>query len=420
MNYNDIRVCVIGLGYVGLPLFLSFSKHFTTYGFDIDSKRISELKSYKDISGEQELVDAYSAENLSSRPSILSKANVFIVTVPTPVLENHKPDFKPLISATTVISKHITPGSVIIFESTVYPGATEEICIPLLTEGSKLKLNEDIFCGYSPERINPGDKTNTIDQITKVVAGSNETTAAFIEFLYSRIIHAGIHIAPSIKVAEASKIIENVQRDVNIALMNEFSKFCDKMNISTKDVLNAAATKWNFINFVPGLVGGHCIGIDPYYLIEKAESLNVELPVIKSARLVNEGLPEYVAAKIHFDIGENRTEKSNKILIFGATFKEDCADTRNSKVFDVASHLNTLGFKVDVFDPYIKMQAHDLNRANIIENISDQDYVAVILAVPHREFKEKSVQFYEQFLISDGLFFDIKSAVKSSSNIFSL
>lgn len=420
MNYSDIRICVIGLGYVGLPLFLSFSKHFTTYGFDIDSKRISELKSFEDTSGELEIVDAYPAENLSSRPSILSKANVFIVTVPTPMLENRKPDFKPLISATTVISKYITPGSVIIFESTVYPGATEEICVPLLTEGSNLKLNEDIFCGYSPERINPGDKTNTIDQITKIVSGSNESTTAFIEFLYSRIIHAGIHIAPSIKVAEASKIIENVQRDVNIALMNEFSKFCNKMNINTKDVLNAAATKWNFINFEPGLVGGHCIGIDPYYLINKAETLNVELPVIKSARLVNEGLSEYIADKINTDIGEERIEKSKKILIFGATFKEDCADIRNSKVFDVVSHLNTLGYKVDVFDPYITVQDHELIQLNIVENISTQDYVAVILAVPHKEFKEKSVQFYEQFLIPDGLFFDIKSAVKSSYDIFSL
>jgi UDP-N-acetyl-D-galactosamine dehydrogenase len=352
---KNINITIVGLGYVGLPLAIEFSKHFIVKGFDIDQQRINELISGHDHTNEisKEILQNASDIVFTTKIEDIRESNVFIITVPTPVDNFKKPDLTTLKNATNTIAEIIKKDDVIIYESTVYPGCTEEICVPLLEDKSGLIFNKDFFCGYSPERINPGDKVNTLSKIVKVTSGSDEKTAEFVDNLYLKIIKAGTHKASSIKVAEASKAIENAQRDLNISFMNELSLIFDRINIDTNEVIEAAATKWNFLKFKPGLVGGHCISVDPYYLTYKAESLGYYPEVILSGRRVNEAIPNFVASKcIKLLISKDIRVKSSYALILGVTFKENCPDIRNSKVPVIYHDLKSFGLNVDIYDPY--------------------------------------------------------------------
>ncbi|TAE01696.1 MAG: nucleotide sugar dehydrogenase, partial [Bacteroidetes bacterium] len=353
------KIAVIGLGYVGLPLAVEFGKKYEVIGFDIKEKRIKELSQGIDLTLEVSESELKNIKNLrfSSDIEDLRKANIFIITVPTPIDQYKKPDLFPLISASTLVGKVLKKNDIVIYESTVYPGCTEEDCVPVLEKYSGLKFNKDFFCGYSPERINPGDKEHTLPKIKKVVSGSTPEIAQKVNELYSSIITAGTHLVSSIKVAEASKIIENSQRDLNIAFVNELALIFDKMNIDTTEVLIAAGTKWNFLPFRPGLVGGHCIGVDPYYLTHKAESLGYLPQVILAGRRINDNMGIYVAQKvIKLMIQKSHNIKESKILVLGMTFKENCPDIRNSRVIDVIKELQDFGAKVEVFDPWADAQ----------------------------------------------------------------
>ncbi len=389
------KIAVIGLGYVGLPLAIEFAKKYPVVGFDIDEGRINELNNGYDRTHESDfktlttVID--SKENfglsLTSSESDLKTANIFIVTVPTPIDNFKKPNLTPLLKATELIGGILKKGDIVIYESTVYPGCTEEDCVPLLEKESKLIFNKDFFCGYSPERINPGDKINTLVNIRKVTSGSNAETAEKVDFLYRSIIDAGTHKAPSIKVAEASKAIENAQRDLNISFVNELALIFDRMGIDTTDVLEAAATKWNFLKFKPGLVGGHCIGVDPYYLAHKAESLGYYPQVILSGRRVNDTIGMFIANKvIKLMINKNINVGTSSALILGITFKENCPDIRNSRVIDIYNELLQYGLSVDVCDPHAdKNEVLEEFNINLINSVDDK-YDAIILAVQHNEF----------------------------------
>ena len=393
---KEIKIAVVGLGYVGLPLAVEFSKHYNVIGFDINSKRIEELKNFNDSTkevNEGDLKYVMSKENnnrllLTNKLDEIKSYNIYIITVPTPINTFKTPDLKLLISATKQIGSILKKDDLIIYESTVYPGCTEQDCVPILEEFSNLKFNRDFFCGYSPERINPGDKKNTLVNIKKVTSGSTPETANFVNNLYGSIIQAGTFKAPSIKVAEASKAIENAQRDINISFMNELTLIFDKMGIDTYDVLEAASTKWNFLNFKPGLVGGHCIGVDPYYLAHKSESLGYSPQVILSGRRVNDNMGKFIVEKLNKAMIKRAVKlKGSKILLLGITFKENCPDIRNTKVVDVYNELIEYGFKVDVFDPLAdKMETQRELGIKLIDKISKYD--AIILAVAHLNFLE--------------------------------
>ena len=398
MNSSEIKIAIIGLGYVGLPLAIEFGKKFKVLGFDIDSSRIEELKFGKDRTNEADqkelsfAVDlAKKTENLglafSSEKKDLKECNIFIVTVPTPINKYKAPDLNPLLMASKMLGEIIKKGDIVIYESTVYPGCTEEDCVPVLEKYSGLKYNYDFFCGYSPERINPGDKVNTLTKIMKVTSGSTPEIADKVDALYGSIIMAGTHKAKSIKIAEASKAIENAQRDINISFVNELALIFDRMDIDTNDVIDAAATKWNFLKYKPGLVGGHCIGVDPYYLSHKAESLGYHPQVILSGRRVNDYMGIFVANKlVKLLISKNQTISMSRVLILGITFKENCSDIRNSKVIDIYNELVQFGMQVDVYDPHAdKLEVESEYRIKLLENLNSK-YDAIVLAVSHNEY----------------------------------
>ena len=405
-------ICIIGLGYVGLPLSLAFSqKGLKVIGYDSSLKRINELKKSKDINGEFSKEELMSLENIlfTNKTSDIDIANIYIITVPTPINKAKNPNLKPLLKASKTVGKSLSKNDIVIYESTVYPGCTEEECVPVLEFNSKMIFNKDFFCGYSPERINPGDKKRKLKDIVKVTSGSNSETAKKIDKLYKNIIEAGTHLAPSIKVAEASKIIENVQRDLNISLMNELAIIFNKIEIDTADVLKASSTKWNFLNFKPGLVGGHCIGVDPYYLAYKAKQFGYTPNVILSGRKVNNKMGKHIAETINNLIVNNNKKPQNcNALILGVTFKENCSDIRNSRVFSLHKSLIKLKIKVDLFDPHaINEEVVKSFKIKLIKKIN-QKYDVIILAVAHDEFLKMDLVNFKK---SNGIIYDVKSVL---------
>ncbi len=408
------KICIVGLGYVGLPLAVEFSKKFIVIGFDLNSNRIEELKKCIDKTNEVEESELKKVKNLNYTNNIsdIKDCNTFIITVPTPINEFKSPDLSPLQSATKMIGKILKKNDLVIYESTVYPGCTEEVCVPILESESGLKFNIDFFCGYSPERINPGDKINTLTKIVKVTSGSNLETSIKVDNLYKNIISAGTHMAPSIKVAEASKAIENAQRDVNISFVNELALIFDRLSIDTNDVLDAAGTKWNFLKYKPGLVGGHCIGVDPYYLAHKAESVGYYPQVILSGRRVNDLIGIFVANKVvKLMIKKGIPIKNSKVLILGITFKENCPDIRNSKVIDIYNELIQFGLNVSVYDPIASaIEVKKEYKINLIEDL-EKNYDAVVLAVSHNEFQNIN---FKAILNLNSILYDTKSFLNRS------
>ena len=414
-----VKISVIGLGYVGLPLAIEFSKFFPTVGYDINSKRIDELRQGKDHT--LELDDLDIKKNLVDlNPSInqngfypsnliedIKNSNFYIVTVPTPVDKNNRPNLNPLISACKTVGSILKENDTVVFESTVYPGATEEECVPVLEKESSLVLNKDFYVGYSPERINPGDKERTLTKITKLISGSNKKSAIFIDKIYSKIINAGTYVTSSIKVAEAAKVIENTQRDINIAFVNELAIIFNKMKIDTNEVLDAAATKWNFLPFKPGLVGGHCIGVDPYYLAQKSIDLGYNPNIILSGRNLNDSMGRYVADLFEEKLIENSINTINaEVLVLGITFKENCPDIRNTKVVDMINSLKEKSFKLNIYDPWAsKEEVNKEYGIEILNNIPNKKFDGIILAVSHDLFKKIDISNYKS---DKSIVFDIK------------
>jgi UDP-N-acetyl-D-galactosamine dehydrogenase len=418
----DFKIAIIGLGYVGLPLAIEFGKKYSVLGFDINKARVEELQQGVDHTLEADLDGMLEAITLkrtnpslglsfSSNESDLKNCNTFIITVPTPINQFNMPDLRPLIKASEMLGRVISEGNIVIYESTTYPGCTEEECIPVIEKVSGMLFNIDFYAGYSPERINPGDKINTLTKIKKVTSGSTPEIAEVVDGLYASIITAGTHKAPSIKVAEASKIIENAQRDVNISFVNELALIFDKVGIDTNDVIDAAATKWNFLKYRPGLVGGHCISVDPYYLASKAESLGYVPQVILSGRHVNNSIAPFIANKVlKLMIHKDHKIKSSTVLILGVTFKENCPDIRNTKVIDIYRELCEFGAMVDIYDPWASAQEvrHEYG-VEIIEKLNEtKKYEAIVLAVAHDEFK--SIDF-ERYYKSGAVIFDAKAVI---------
>ena len=389
---KDIKLGIIGLGYVGLPLALEFAKNRKVIGFDIKKKRIEELNSGidKNLESSKEEFQNSKQLNFTSNDEDLKQANCFIITVPTPIDELKKPDLQPLLQASEMIGKIIKEGNLIIYESTVYPGCTEEVCVPILEKFSNLKFNRDFFCGYSPERINPGDKKHTISNIKKITSGSTPKILDLIDSLYNEIITAGTHRASSIKVAEAAKVIENTQRDINIALINELSMIFSKLNIDTKEVLDAAGSKWNFLPFKPGLVGGHCIGVDPYYLTYKAESVGHHPKIILAGREINDNMGSHVVSEMIKKMEKKKINiKNSKILIMGLTFKENCSDIRNSGVKMVFERLKKYTHNIDLYDPWTdSKEIKKIYGINSQQTLNKNDYDGIIIAVAHKIFVE--------------------------------
>ena len=412
-------VAIIGLGYVGLPLAVEFAKKYKTIGFDINQQRVDELNTGEDRTLEvhnselKSVLDNQSSNSgliITTSPAILADADIYIVTVPTPTDHLNKPVFTPLIKASETVGKVLTEGDIVVYESTVYPGATEDICIPILEKASNLKYNTEFFAGYSPERINPGDKKHTVTKILKVTSGSNPQIAEEVDALYKSVITAGTHLAPSIKVAEAAKVIENAQRDINIAFVNELAKIFRLLDIDTKAVLEAAGTKWNFLKFTPGLVGGHCIGVDPYYLAQKAIESGYDPEIILAGRKMNDSMGSYVASEVvKMMIKNGATIKNSNALVLGITFKENCPDIRNSRAIDIVREFETYHINVDVYDPWASKEEVQHEYGFDLLTNQDQlrsDYDAIVLAVSHTEFLE----IYLTDLKSDtAIVFDVKS-----------
>jgi len=415
MDLQTTQVAVIGLGYVGLPLAVEFGKKYPTIGFDINKARIQALKEGKDATLEvstQELSESTKLR-FTSNPDELCSCNVFVVTVPTPIDEYKRPDLRPLLGASETVGKVLTKGSVVIFESTVYPGATEEDCVPILEAESGLKVNEGFFVGYSPERINTGDKQHRVTQILKVTSGSTPEAARFIDSFYQSVIPAGTHLAPSIKVAEAAKVIENTQRDLNIALINELAMIFSKMGIDTSDVLAAAGTKWNFLPFKPGLVGGHCIGVDPYYLTHKAQSIGYHPEVILAGRRINDGMSEFVVSELVKEMLRKGIQVAGaRILVLGVTFKENCPDIRNSRVPDIVEELKEFNTLIDVYDPWAISAETEAEYGISLVEPEKNAYNAVVLAVAHDEFRQLADNL-EQYLLETSVVYDLKQFLPS-------
>ena len=411
-NSPQLPIAVIGLGYVGLPLAAEFGKTRLTIGYDINSTRISELDKGIDKTQEVSPEELISSKHLSftSDISSLSSCNIYIVTVPTPIDEHKNPNLMPLILASRALGKVISKGDIVIYESTVFPGATEEVCIPELEAISGLKFNEDFFAGYSPERINPGDKTHRLPSITKVTSGSTPEIADRVDALYREIITAGTHKASSIRVAEAAKVIENTQRDLNIALINELAKIFARLDIDTQEVLEAAGTKWNFLPFRPGLVGGHCISVDPYYLTHKAQAIGYQPEVILAGRRINDSMGSYVAERVTKLMTRKRIHiVDSKILILGLTFKEDCPDLRNTRVIDIYLELLDYHTEVDVYDPWASSEeARACYDISLIEQLKENQYDAIIVAVGHRQFKSMDISALRKLCKKEHVIFDIK------------
>jgi UDP-N-acetyl-D-galactosamine dehydrogenase len=416
MSLNDVRIGIIGLGYVGLPLAVEFGKKFPTTGFDINKSRVDELKSGKDHTLECSPDELSAAKHLTFTTDIqqLTTCNCYVVTVPTPVDNSNRPDLTPLIKASETVGKVISKGDVVIYESTVYPGATEEDCIPVVERVSGLKFNIDFFAGYSPERINPGDKQRRLTNIVKITSGSTPETADFVDALYRSILTVETHKAPSIKVAEAAKVIENTQRDVNIALMNELAMIFSKMGIDTLDVLEAAGSKWNFLPFRPGLVGGHCIGVDPYYLSFKAQQAGYYPELISAQRRVNDKMGQFVTDEvIKLMLKKKITVNGAKVLVMGITFKENCPDVRNTRVVDIVECFNEYGCDVEVYDPWASPEEvrreYGLEIASKVQGLKSKAYSAVVLAVAHDQFKSMSAADIKAFCMDSCVIYDIKN-----------
>lgn len=406
-------IAVVGLGYVGLPLAVEFGKKYRTIGFDLSSEKIACYKRHTDPTGEVSTEDLKAAVHLevSTDPSTLKQADFVVVAVPTPVDDAHQPDFSPLVGSSTSVGRNLKQGAIVVFESTVYPGATEDICIPIIEKESGKRWKQDFFVGYSPERINPGDKERTVTKIVKVVSGDTPETLAKVQEIYGSVITAGVYPASSIKVAEAAKVIENTQRDLNIALMNELAIIFDRMGINTLEVLQAAGTKWNFLPFRPGLVGGHCIGVDPYYLTHKAQKLGYHPEVILAGRRINDGMGKFVAEKtIKQMVLNGHPVKNMPIIVLGLTFKEDCPDLRNSRVIDVIKELESYGAKVFVHDPVA--EANEAQHEYGVDLVAWEDLpkaAAIVLAVGHREYKLKATGEILSKLEKGGVLSDVKS-----------
>ncbi len=412
MNLNDKTIAVIGLGYVGLPLALAFGATRKVLGFDISSRRIEALRRREDATLEASAEEFEAARHLSfsSDPEDLRQCGVFIVTVPTPIDKANRPDLTPLLRASETVGRAISPGAVIIFESTVYPGCTEEVCAPIIARVSNLRLNRDFFLGYSPERINPGDKDHRLATITKVTSGSTPEAAEAIDSLYASIVTAGTHRASSIAVAEAAKVIENTQRDLNIALMNELSLIFGKLGIDTAEVLDAAATKWNFLRFSPGLVGGHCIGVDPYYLTHKAQEVGYHPEVILAGRRINDGMGTHAADQTaRLMMRKGIPVVGSRILVMGAAFKENCPDLRNSKVVDIVHRLREYNARIDLWDPWVS-PAECLHEFGIESRPDRPDgpYDGIVVAVAHREFRELGIEGIRKMTGDTAVIYDIK------------
>ncbi len=404
------KIAVIGLGYVGLPVAVAFGKQVPVIGYDISKRKIDLLKQGIDPAGEVSSEDLQKANiKFSNNPEVLANASVYIVTVPTPVDSHKVPDLEPLKNASQTIGQYLKSGNIVVYESTVFPGCTEEICVPILERTSGLKANKDFFFGYSPERINPGDKIHTLENVVKVVSGSTPEITNFLADLYGMVVKAGIHKAPSIKVAEAAKVIENTQRDLNIALMNELSIIFDRMNINTYDVIDAASTKWNFIKFTPGLVGGHCIGVDPYYLTYKAQQLGYNPQVILSGRRINDEMPLHVASRTIQMLAEKGISAlGSRILVMGVTFKENVKDIRNSKVFDLIRELRNYGAHVDVVDPIADPEEVKRIYGETLISEPKGKYDMVIVAVAHNQYKQLNMDYFKDILHNNGVLIDLK------------
>ena len=412
MNNKKPIIAIIGLGYVGLPLAIEFEKYYQTIGFDINIERINELQGGEDHTLEVSREELKTAQNIiySADLEALKQANIFIVTVPTPIDEYKRPDLSPLINSSKMLGSVIKKGDIVIYESTVYPGATEEECIPVIEATSGLVFNQDFYAGYSPERINPGDKEHRLPTIKKVTSGSTPEIADFVDDLYSTIITAGTHKASSIKVAEAAKVIENTQRDLNIALINELAIIFNRLDIDTLEVLEAAGSKWNFLPFRPGLVGGHCIGVDPYYLTHKAKSIGYHPEIILAGRRLNDGMAHYVASQLVKNMLHKQIEvKEANILIMGLTFKENCPDLRNTKVIDIINELKGFNFNVDVYDPWVDIEAAEQEYAvTPITELQHNHYDAIVLAVAHDEFKQMGKKGLDKLTKPESLIYDLK------------
>lgn len=409
---SQARIGVIGLGYVGLPLTVAFGSQLPTLGYDIDAARVLELQQGRDHTLELEPHELAAAVHArySADPSDLADCDVYIVTVPTPIDAHEQPDLGPLRSASTLIASVLKPGDLVIFESTVYPGTTEEVCVPLLEAGSGLRFNQDFHCGYSPERINPGDRQRRLPDIRKITSGSTPEVATIVDALYARIITAGTWPAPSIRVAEAAKVIENIQRDVNIALVNELALIFDRLGIDTQDVLDAAGSKWNFLPFRPGLVGGHCIGVDPYYLLHKSESVGYHPDLIHTARQVNNRVGAHVAGRVLALLdGQGIVREGARVLILGVTFKENCPDLRNSRALELAQALQAAGTLVHVQDPWVGPAALEGSGVQWLEAPEPHGYDAVVLAVAHDRFRAMDHAAIRGLLRTGGVVYDVKS-----------
>lgn len=419
---EQLSIAIIGLGYVGLPLAVEFGKQKPTVGFDIHQQRIAELLSGYDHTLETSAQELKQAVNLryTYDSAELKQSNFFIVTVPTPIDDFKQPDLTPLIKSSETIGQVLKKGDIVVYESTVYPGATEEVCIPVLEKVSGLKFNQDFFVGYSPERINPGDKHRRVTNILKITSGSTPEVADYIDQVYQLIIDAGTYKAPSIKVAEAAKVIENTQRDVNIALINELALIFNKLNIDTEEVLKAAGTKWNFLPFRPGLVGGHCIGVDPYYLTHKAQSIGLHPEIILAARRLNDRMGEYVATQLIKEMVKQRIQVvGSKILIMGLSFKENCPDIRNTKIVDMVKALKEYDLDLDIYDPWVDPQEveHEYGLAPI-SSLKMGDYDAIVIAVAHDQFKSMTIDQFKQLGKEKHVLYDLKYVLdKEQSNI---
>lgn len=422
MELKDRKIAVIGLGYVGLPLAVEYGKKYRVVGFDVNKMRVEELERGEDHTLEADLVGMREARetlkhtgkiglSFTSDAEELKAVNTYIVTVPTPIDRFNNPDLTPLLKASETIGKTLNRGDIVIYESTVYPGCTEEDCVPVLEKFSGLKFNQDFFCGYSPERINPGDKVNTLTKIKKITSGSTPEVADLVDAMYNSILLNGTHRAPNMKVAEAAKAVENSQRDVNISFMNELALICDRVGIDTNDVIEAAGTKWNFLKYRPGLVGGHCISVDPYYLAHKAKSLGYDPKVILSGRAVNNSIAKFIADKVlKLMIQKDHKIKDANVLILGVTFKENCPDCRNTKVVDIATELEEFGCKVDIYDPWASPEVvkHEYGKELTLGIDPDKDYAAVIACVSHDQFKTFDFQKYHD---RGAVVFDVKNFV---------
>ncbi|TMP47591.1 Vi polysaccharide biosynthesis UDP-N-acetylglucosamine C-6 dehydrogenase TviB [Pseudoalteromonas sp. S1688] len=412
MPCEKIKIGVIGLGYVGLPLAVEFGKNYPVLGFDINQKRVDALSAGHDATlevSDEELKDIKQL-TFSCDKQELASCNVYIVTVPTPIDESNAPDLMPLRKASELLGEFVQKGDVVIYESTVYPGATEEVCLPIIERVSGLVFNKDFFAGYSPERINPGDKVNTLTKIMKITSGSTPEIGEFVNELYGSIITAGTHLAGSIKVAEAAKVIENTQRDLNIAIINEFAKIFNRLGIDTEEVLNAAGTKWNFLKFKPGLVGGHCISVDPYYLTHKAQEVGYRPEVILAGRRINDGMGEYVATQLVKKLSSQKIHVDEaKVLVLGFTFKGDCPDVRNTKIIDIVNELKDFNMSVDVYDDWANpAEVEHEYGLSLVSELKENHYDGIVLAVDHSEFKEMGSDSIRKFGKQKHVLYDVK------------